>query len=350
MQQAFTPKKHGLFSKLIFAFFLAILSIAAQAQTEIVTAKSYLTQNATQHKLTTSDIDQMVVSSSYLSPTTGWYHVYFNQTHQSVEVYNGLLNLTLKGGKVEYVTNSFIADIAAKTNIKLENLTLSPVQALQQAALNVNLTAGSLDQIKEVKKTQLPNGLVEKVTYTDNNLSNENIEVKLYWLQYEAQEGEKTAQKIALTWNVRFMTKDNQNSWNIHVDALSGGVVEKRDDVIRCSFGAPHQHNAAGVCAMGMLPQARAAAAAATLANNDYNVFDYPVESPNHGMRSIVSNPYTRFLPLGTGPGMTNGWHNDGTTDYTTTRGNNVWAQEDANANNGTGYSPTSANLDFNYS
>jgi hypothetical protein len=350
MQQAFTPKRHGLFSKLIFAFFLAIMSMAAQAQTEIVTAKNYLAQNSSQHKLTASDIDQMVVSSSYLSPTTGWYHVYFNQTHQSVEVYNGLLNLTLKGGKVEYVTNSFIADIAAKTNIKLENLTLTPIQALQQAALNVNLTASSLEQIKEVKKTQLPNGLVEKVTYTDNNLSNENIEVKLYWLQYEVQEGEKTVQKIALTWNVRFMTKDNQNSWNIHVDALSGGVVEKRDDVIRCSFGAPHQHNAAGVCAMGMLPQAREAAAA-TLANNEYHVFDYPVESPNHGSRSVVPAPYTRFLPMGTGPGATNGWHNDGTTDYITTRGNNVWAKEDIAADNeGTiGASPVSATLDFNY-
>ncbi|MBK6831172.1 MAG: M36 family metallopeptidase [Flavobacteriales bacterium] len=35
--------------------------------------------------------------------------------------------------------------------------------------------------------------------------------------------------------------------------------------------------------------------------------------------------------------------------EYTITRGNNVWAQEDANGNNGTGASPTSATLDFDY-
>ncbi|HMC96305.1 MAG TPA: M36 family metallopeptidase, partial [Flavobacteriales bacterium] len=35
--------------------------------------------------------------------------------------------------------------------------------------------------------------------------------------------------------------------------------------------------------------------------------------------------------------------------EYTTTRGNNVWAQEDANNNNGTGASPVSATLDFDY-
>jgi len=88
MKQAFTQKRHVLLPKIIFACFLAIFSITAQAQTEIVTVKSYLTQNASQHKPATSDIVQMIISSSYLSPTTGWYHVYFNQTYQAVEVYN----------------------------------------------------------------------------------------------------------------------------------------------------------------------------------------------------------------------------------------------------------------------
>jgi hypothetical protein len=188
--------------------------------------------------------------------------------------------------------------------------------------------------------------LVTQGTFADNNLSNENIEVKLYWLFDDTNTGKESEPKIALTWNVRFMTKDNKNSWTIHVDAFSGEVLRQIDDVIHCNFGAPHQHTDPNVCAMGMLPQSKQAA---PLAANSYNVFDYPLESPNHGSRTVVGNPYTKFVPNGTGPGTTNGWHNDGTTDYTNTRGNNVWAQEDANNNNGTGASPSSATLEFDY-
>ncbi|MGB1216427.1 MAG: M36 family metallopeptidase, partial [Saprospiraceae bacterium] len=86
-------------------------------------------------------------------------------------------------------------------------------------------------------------------------------------------------------------------------------------------------------------------------ANNDYNVFDYPLESPSHGNRTIVNSPYARFTPSRAGLGATNGWHHtSNTTNFTITRGNNVWAMEDVNANNGTGFSPDAgASLDFNY-
>ncbi len=348
MKQLFTFKKNGLLSKIFFSLVFAFLSISALAQAEIETAKRYLIENASKHKLSASDIDEMIVSSAYLSPTTGWYHVYFNQTYQSIEVYNGLMNLVIKGNKVEYVTNNFVADITSTTSLKA--MSLSPLQALQKAAADVNLTSSSLGEIREVSVTKLLDGLITKGAFIDENLSNERIEIKLYWLPY-VKEGEKeTASKVALTWNVRFLTKDNQNSWNIHVDALSGEILHKRDDVIHCSFGPPHQHTPSGVCAMGMLPQTRQAAA---LAPNSYNVFDYPLESPNHGSRSIVSNPYTKFVPAGTWPGPTNGWHdyeeNALIVSHTNTRGNNVWAQEDANNNNGTGASPTSATLEFDF-
>jgi hypothetical protein len=55
-------------------------------------------------------------------------------------------------------------------------------------------------------------------------------------------------------------------------------------------------------------------------------------------------------MKAGTGNDATTlGWHNDGGTEYTITKGNNVYAQEDQNGNNGTGYSPSSGTLDFNY-
>ncbi|MFN8346839.1 MAG: M36 family metallopeptidase [Spirosomataceae bacterium] len=341
MKQLSALKKNSTLAILTFCL---SLSFSVKAQREIENAKRYLLENAVQQKLSVSDIDEMVVTDAYLSPTTGLYHLYFNQTYQSIEVYNGLISVVLKENSVAYVTNRFVPNLTSGVNLNAVSLT--PVQALQRAASEVNLVSAGPGQVIEVKNTKLPNGLLVKGTYLDDNLSNENVEVKLYWLPSESKDGKDAESKVTLTWNVRFLTKDNQNSWNIHVDAFSGAILQKKDAVIHCSFGPPHQHTEAGVCMMGMLPPTLTAQ---PLASNSYNVFDYPLESPIHGARSIVSNPYTKFVPSGTGPGATNGWHDDGTAGYTNTRGNNVWAQEDANNNNGTGASPTSATLEFDY-
>ncbi|MBK9176583.1 MAG: M36 family metallopeptidase [Flavobacteriales bacterium] len=71
-----------------------------------------------------------------------------------------------------------------------------------------------------------------------------------------------------------------------------------------------------------------------------YRVFDSPVESPNHGLRtpgdrpcgSCIASPY--------------GWHDaNGVAgaEFTTCRGNNVRAYEDADDDDQPGYSPRAA-------
>lgn len=346
MKTTFTLNFSNFKTKIIIIIAVMLCSISLYAQKEIEISKNYLTTNAAKQNLTAADINEMKVSSAYLSPTTGWYHVYFAQTHQSVEVYNALLNLTLKNGNVEYVTSSFVQNLAGKVTTNPLTEKLSPVQAIRNAAASRNITVNNLSQMEEVSTVKLPSGLITKAVYQEQSLSDEAINVQLYWLPYNATEGKKQLLKVALTWNVRFLAKDGKNSWNIQVDAITGNILSSNDDIIHCNFGTPQHQTTPHICAESQhtIPQS-----VAVLAPNQYNVFDIPLESPLHGSRTIVTNPYTKFVPIGTGPGATNGWHNDGTTDYTTTRGNNVWAQEDANANNGTGASPISATLDFNY-
>jgi Fungalysin metallopeptidase (M36)/Fungalysin/Thermolysin Propeptide Motif len=344
----------GLFAKLVFTFLLAFASISLKAQTEITTAKTYLDDNLSKYKLTKSDVKDMTVSSSYLSPTTGWYHIYFNQTYQNVEVYNALLNVTMKNNEIVQANSTFEENLAIRLmGLNANNLqgTLTPVQAIERVAQHLNLSSNGVNKIQEIS---LNFGAVSKGKYSDSGLSKENIEVKLYWLPYEYGEEGKRFTKLALAYSVRFATKDDKNIWNVHVDVNTGNILREVDEVIHCDFGVPHRdgepqfgdeshkgHSHARQEVISNLP----------LAPNQYNVFDYPLESPSHGARTIVTSPYSRFVPTGTGPGTTNGWHNDGTTDYTTTRGNNVFAKEDlANDNETTiGASPTSATLDFNY-
>ena len=345
--------KHFYFSslnyfKITFLFLISFtnLSIYSQAQVEIITAKQYLSANAKKFKLTESDVNEASTSSAYLSPTTGWYHVYLNQTYQSVEVYNSMLNIVLVDNQVQNATGNFIPSIASKVNTaNLTSINLSPLQALQKATSHLKLTASEVNKIKEISKTTLLSGVINKAIFSNIQLSDEDIVVKMYWLPTQIQEGEKTLSSVKLSWNVKFLTKDKQNSWSVQVDALSGDILGQIDEVIHCNFGTPNHLATPHVCANEVIPTETKKVVAA----NNYNVFDIPLESPNHGSRTLVSSPYTRFVPSGTGPGATNGWHNDGAVDYTTTRGNNVYTKEDVANNNGTGASPTSPILEFNH-
>src|SRR6185369_4337228 len=75
--------------------------------------------------------------------------------------------------------------------------------------------------------------------------------------------------------------------------------------------------------------------------------FPMPIESPNHGSRSILNRPWT--IAGAGNPAITRGWHKDGATNYHITRGNNVYAYEDINHDNNPGYSPDTSNLRFDY-
>jgi hypothetical protein len=352
--------KRNFIFKISLALIFIFIGLVSKAQTEITIAKNYLNQNANNEKLSTADIARMEVSSAYLSPTTGWYHIYFKQMYESIEVYNGMLNTTIKDGNVVYVASSFVPNLdnsiqqnaSITTQLSSGKTQISPVQALQIAATNVNLKTSLISEITIQKSTSLVTGLVNKATLQDKNLSNEDIQIKLYWLPYIDSTGQKPQAKVALTYNVQFLTKDGQNKWSTQVDAFSGKVLANHDEVIHCDFGKRDHDCAAHAEKPFKIFPAPQTNTTATFAANTYNVFDYPLEAPTFGSRTFVTSPYNRFAPTGTGPDLaTNGWHSDGTTAYTNTKGNNVDAKDDlANDNETTiGSSPSPAGLDFNY-
>ncbi|RFS17824.1 M36 family metallopeptidase [Emticicia sp. C21] len=325
------------------------LSLTGHAQKEVEKVKTYLKTHATQYHLSNKDIDEMVISSDYVSPTTGWYHGYFVQKHQSIEVYNGILNTLIVKENVEHVANNFVTDIALKVPV-ITIIPVSPLNAISRAATSLKLPGNAANSV-EVSTNRLANGQIEKGVYANADLSKESIPVKLYWLPYDTIAGRKKVSKVSLVWNVQIYTKDYKNSWSVQVDALTGDIIDTKDLVIHCHFGVPGHTHESGLTHKKSNPVRENTSILQPFAANSYNVFDYPLESPNHGTRTIVANPYTKFVSNGTGPGATNGWHNDSTANYTNTRGNNVWAKDDiANDNETTaGSSPSSATLEFNY-
>lgn len=342
----------------VFLLLIGVGGTSALAQDEVNAARQYLIANASKQNLTAADVEASVVSSAYRSPTTGWYHVYFNQAVQSVEVYNALLSVVLTDGQVRHATNNYVPGALTAPTVGDLKARMSPLMALQRAAASVGFSDAALGLVNEVSSLKLPDGTPTKAVFRAPALSNDKVDVRLYWLPRQVGEANgKKRDKLVLAWHVRFLTQDGQTGWNVQLNATTGEVLHKFDDVIHCSFGTPdHQQtphdcrpDAAyfGVKALPKPPSSPAGKPA--FAPNSYTVFDYPLESPNHGNRSVVTNPYTRFAPAGAGPGATNGWHSDGSSNYTITRGNNVWASEDVNSDNVPGSSPNSATLDFDH-
>lgn len=334
--------------KVVLRYFKLLFTIMfcsgiASAQDAVEVSKTYIQSNTLTKKLDVADIAEMKVSHEYKSPTTGWHHVYFKQVFRSTDVYNGIINLTLKDGEVVHSGNTFVQNIKEKTSSNKPQV--AAINALQTAAVSVGLSPSKVTDIKTIETIQNALGEVDVISFKDQAVSEELILVKQYWLPSEYIETEHSGPEVQLVWEVSLETKDHDHVWRIFVNAMSNEVVRTEDDVIYCDFGTPEHLTTPHICK----DEQSQNSSVTTLAPNSYNVFDIPLESPIHGGRTVVSNPYTRFVPAATGPGSTNGWHSDGFMDYTTTRGNNVWAQEDVSNSNTTGASPTSATLEFDF-
>ena len=118
--------------------------------------------------------------------------------------------------------------------------------------------------------------------------------------------------------------------------------------MVSCSFGE-HKDNSDSSHTENSVLFSKEDATMASLTMVQYTEhIALPNQSPDDGESSISIRPFSfkEMDPL-------YGWHDtDGVAgpEFTITRGNNVWAQEDENGNNGTGFSPEgTAELIFDF-
>lgn len=111
---------------------------------------------------------------------------------------------------------------------------------------------------------------------------------------------------------------------SVRLDAATGEVVANDDLAVQDVWPAPSRLGDRALPEAGP-PFRSAAARAETRLAGTYRVVES--ESPSHGSFVLVSDPADRVA-------SPRGWHNDGQTTYTTTRGNNVSAYLDVDADN----------------
>lgn len=318
-----------VFTSTVF-FFALLFSQSLFAQLNKSLIQSFLEEKQEDLGLEAADIQSWRVQDEYETKKLDLTHVHIQQTQNGIPIYNAVANLAIKAGKIVSFGNRLEANLSARVNTSQP--ALNPLQAIAKAAEQLELPYTTAARALEPVNHQ-------HFIFSAPNLSLEPIPVKLSY--FPAKTGE-----IRLVWDLEIYQLDAAHWWSIRLDAQTGEILDQVDWVISCNFGSCGHNHQDQQTFWPKLPAPAAPEMAPPPAADQYRVFQLPLESPSHGPRSLHIGPFDALAsPFG--------WHDDNGAagaEYTITRGNNVYAYEDRDANNLPGYSPdggASLNFDF---
>lgn len=298
--------------------------------------------------LTEDDLSDAVLTHSHTSKKSGITHFYYQQTLNGIAIRGANIDIHIKGDKILKANSSFIKNINKKAQGTPQ---IDAPSALTRVAQHLSFPLNHFPKIH--KKNTTAN---QKITFEHKNIALEPITTELVYIFNKRKE-------LRLAWEVSLYELNGAHWWLVTIDAESGAIIKEEDRVLHCDFGSPTPPPPKGesvphfpkkerlihTCqAKGCSPLAPIAIGMGGEKNNSptdgssYNVFPLRVESPNHGARTIVTEPADAVA-------SPSGWHDiNGAAgaEFTITRGNNVHAYDDLDGNNNTsGYSPDGGDL-----
>jgi extracellular elastinolytic metalloproteinase len=272
--------------------------------------------------LSASEVDNSIVSSSYVDARTTIQYVYLQQGWQGVKVFNSIKSILFRDNELLYHSGRFVQDIAGKAGNAQP--ALQPEAAVTKAAAHLGLPApAGLTVSSNRMATE------KKVVLSSGGIAKKEIEAELYWVATDAG-------AVRLAWNINIDVLGKADWWNVRVDALTGEVLEKDNWTVH-ERHHDEEHEAGTSEAVATPAQLvdrlqHRFYAPPTVTSAGYRVIGFPTESPRHGALSVSNQPW--LLAGTTNPATTNGWHFDGVNNYNITRGNNVFAYLDVLNNN----------------
>ncbi len=261
----------------------------------------YLQDNADDFGLSPSDLSNYIVTDQYVSSHTNVTHVYLQQTHGGLPIADAAINVNvLPSQGVVSAHSSFLPDLGRVVSSDLEP-TISAADALVAFAdeFGYTLTTSEpeiLEQQDDVAQTTL---------LAASGVSLIDIPAELQWVP-DGNGG------VELAWLLNIQTVDGEHWYDVSISAVDADVLLPVDWV----------------------------------ADATYNALSYNFENPDDGSLALIVNPENATAsPFG--------WHDTNGVagaEFTDTRGNNVFAQEDRDNNNVGGFRPDGgAGLLFNF-
>jgi Zn-dependent metalloprotease len=171
---------------LVFSFlFSTIVSFAQISTVEKQLAMDLIKQNQIQLGLTDFDVENTVVSSTYLNNASGIRMVYLNQTFKSIPVFNKMQVLAFKNNELVSNTGNRVSNIEQIVNLKSGIPSISAANAVQSVINDLKLSTKSL-----IQSTVQANG---KLNFGNLSISEVDIIAELVWLPI-------TEKNVVLTW------------------------------------------------------------------------------------------------------------------------------------------------------
>ncbi|KAA9333488.1 T9SS type A sorting domain-containing protein [Hymenobacter busanensis] len=304
---------------LTLAALLALPTLGlGQTSTPLTKALEHLQAQRTKFGLSEADLLNPAVTSQYTDAHNGITHVYLRQRVLGIEVYNAVADVHLdRNGRVAGAHSSFVANANTAVRTAAPGLTAEQAVAATAQALNLPQPTGL--------QRQGEGSVTAGIRFNDGGISLEPIKAKLMYLP-------RPDGTLALTWDVEIYPKRADHYWSARVDAQTGALLDQYDYIVHepASFAHIGKRMADALGATQVLTPATPQNPQRPNAPNSYNVFAMPLESPLHGAQTIVTDPANSVAsPFG--------WHDTNGTagaEYTITRGNNVYAYDDAAATN----------------
>ncbi|HJW28113.1 MAG TPA: M36 family metallopeptidase, partial [Saprospiraceae bacterium] len=298
------------FFTLVFFFISAFGMLLIQAQSSNVNAgviaRQYLVSHLKELGLTSDDLVGMTVQDQYTDHESGITRIYFLQHKNEIPVYNAILNLNItKEGKVFYAGNRFVSNLASRINTTKTRLDAH--DAIQKLVLNHGLPWSET----RLKSRDYEDHFV----FDQGQVAREDIVVKRCY--------QPDGDKVRLAWDVLWSPVAGNDKWSARIDAVTGALINENNWTTYCNQGGMAVYGEDNSCQVhpDFISDEEAPACPSPLVTGaQYNVWPAPVQSPNRGPRTIVTNPADPIAsPFG--------WHDvDGQPgpEYTITEGNNV--------------------------
>lgn len=290
----------------------------------------YLDSAVVRFNLLPDDVVDYSISDNYISSSSGIRHIYLQQEYRGVKIFNAIMGLHILEDSLIHATSSFIPRLSEK--VKNTVSSISAQSALISASDHLNLKAPT-------NLKSMGDGLLSSAGVSEEDIPYSPI-------YQELPDG-----RLVLCWDLIIKDMESADWWDIRVDASTGEVVDKTNWTVYCNWGHdalesdPAEHVTRNHHIH--IPSAEHGVSENFLTPNSYKVLPLGIESPNHGMREIVVNPADATA-------SPYGWHDTNGVagaEYTFTRGNNVHAYEDRDADNMPGFSPDGgASLEFDFS
>ncbi|MFZ1452694.1 MAG: M36 family metallopeptidase, partial [Ferruginibacter sp.] len=279
---------------------------------------------------------------TYEDVSTGIRYVSLQQTYKGIPVYNQILALSFRNGKLLTNFGALDPNIDNAINSTSARPAVSAESAVQSALSDRGFRASQM----AIAINRKDDG--KFVEFGNMGVSRENITAQLTWVPNEQ------TKTYNLAWQVYIIPKTNSDYWMVRVDAVNNSILGMDNYTVYDNWGIPNENPNIKYPGFdyGNLPVNNSET---TLKNTfdfkkvktddpslvttaTYRVVPYPAESPLHpgGAPALRTDPWTNAGVVANA--VTLRWHTGAAAaDYDYSRSNNVWAYEDRTAPTNTG-------------